>query len=159
MVPMSTRLTHRAAIPVTPRARRAVRGSGHKALSRAVSTAAKLAMAMAVVSLGLLARPALAQDKKTVVVLEIQGAPPKLMAALEKALKGKYILVPASKWNSAATKLNATGQGADEICYLDISASPEGRGALLDVVARTADRVFAAFIRHQLGGRAFSRAH
>ena len=34
-------------------------------------------------------------------------------------------------------------QGADEICYLDISASPEGRGALLDVVARTADRVFA----------------
>ncbi len=34
-------------------------------------------------------------------------------------------------------------QGADEICYLDISASPEGRGALLDVVARTADQVFA----------------
>jgi cyclase len=34
-------------------------------------------------------------------------------------------------------------QGADEICYLDISASPEGRGTLLDVVARTADQVFA----------------
>ena len=33
-------------------------------------------------------------------------------------------------------------QGADEICFLDISASPEGRGTIVDVVARTADRVF-----------------
>ena len=34
-------------------------------------------------------------------------------------------------------------QGADEICFLDISAAPEGRSTLVDVVARTADRVFA----------------
>ncbi|MBZ0230889.1 MAG: imidazole glycerol phosphate synthase subunit HisF [Deltaproteobacteria bacterium] len=34
-------------------------------------------------------------------------------------------------------------QGADEICFLDISASPEGRSTILDVVARTADQVFA----------------
>ncbi len=34
-------------------------------------------------------------------------------------------------------------QGADEICYLDISASPEGRRTIVDVVARTADQVFA----------------
>jgi cyclase len=34
-------------------------------------------------------------------------------------------------------------QGADEICYLDISASPEGRSTILDVVRRTADQVFA----------------
>ena len=34
-------------------------------------------------------------------------------------------------------------QGADEICYLDISASPEGRATLVDVVARTAEHVFA----------------
>ncbi|MBS1121370.1 MAG: imidazoleglycerol phosphate synthase, cyclase subunit [Deltaproteobacteria bacterium] len=34
-------------------------------------------------------------------------------------------------------------QGADEICYLDISASPEGRSTLVDVVARTANQVFA----------------
>jgi cyclase len=34
-------------------------------------------------------------------------------------------------------------QGADEICFLDISASPEGRSTILDVVARTADCVFA----------------
>jgi len=34
-------------------------------------------------------------------------------------------------------------QGADEICYLDISASPEGRSTLTDIVSRTAERVFA----------------
>jgi len=32
--------------------------------------------------------------------------------------------------------------GADEICFLDISATTEGRGALLDVVAATAERTF-----------------
>ncbi|HEY4243920.1 MAG TPA: imidazole glycerol phosphate synthase subunit HisF [Kofleriaceae bacterium] len=34
-------------------------------------------------------------------------------------------------------------QGADEICYLDISAAPEGRATLVDVVKRTADEIFA----------------
>jgi cyclase len=34
-------------------------------------------------------------------------------------------------------------QGADELCFLDISASPEGRSTLVEVVARTADQVFA----------------
>ena len=34
-------------------------------------------------------------------------------------------------------------QGADEVCFLDISASPEGRSTLVDVVARTANQVFA----------------
>ena len=33
-------------------------------------------------------------------------------------------------------------QGADEICYLDISAAPEGRSTLVDIVARTANQVF-----------------
>jgi len=33
-------------------------------------------------------------------------------------------------------------QGADEICFLDISAAPEGRATIVDVVARTADCVF-----------------
>lgn len=33
-------------------------------------------------------------------------------------------------------------QGADEICFLDISASHEGRGTLYDVVSRTADVCF-----------------
>lgn len=33
-------------------------------------------------------------------------------------------------------------EGADEICYLDISASPRGRPTTLDVVRRTAENVF-----------------
>ncbi len=33
-------------------------------------------------------------------------------------------------------------QGADEICFLDISASPEGKATMVDVVAHTADCVF-----------------
>ena len=33
-------------------------------------------------------------------------------------------------------------QGADELCYLDISASPEGRSTIVDIVRRTADQVF-----------------
>ncbi|GAB4559004.1 MAG: imidazole glycerol phosphate synthase subunit HisF [Haliangiales bacterium] len=33
-------------------------------------------------------------------------------------------------------------QGADEICFLDISASAEGKATMIDVVARTAERVF-----------------
>ena len=34
------------------------------------------------------------------------------------------------------------GAGADELCFLDISASHEGRGILLDVVTRTAEACF-----------------
>jgi cyclase len=33
-------------------------------------------------------------------------------------------------------------EGADELVFLDVTASVEGRGAILDVVARTADEVF-----------------
>ena len=33
-------------------------------------------------------------------------------------------------------------EGADEICFLDITAAPEGRGTLLDIVERTASQVF-----------------
>src|SRR5579885_2937427 len=32
--------------------------------------------------------------------------------------------------------------GADELCFLDITASHEGRDTLYDIVARTADTVF-----------------
>jgi len=41
----------------------------------------------------------------------------------------------------AAARYDA--QGADEITYLDISATQENRGTLLDLVTRTAARVFA----------------
>ncbi len=33
-------------------------------------------------------------------------------------------------------------QGADEICFLDISASPEGKSTIIDIVKHTADCVF-----------------
>jgi cyclase len=33
-------------------------------------------------------------------------------------------------------------QGADELCFLDITASVENRGTLLDIVARTAETCF-----------------
>ncbi|HRQ60667.1 MAG TPA: imidazole glycerol phosphate synthase subunit HisF [Alphaproteobacteria bacterium] len=33
-------------------------------------------------------------------------------------------------------------QGADELCFLDITATHQGRGTLLDTVSRTADSVF-----------------
>lgn len=33
-------------------------------------------------------------------------------------------------------------QGADELCFLDITATHENRGTILDVVGRTADQVF-----------------
>jgi len=33
-------------------------------------------------------------------------------------------------------------QGADELCYLDITASPEARSTIVDIVRRTADEVF-----------------
>ena len=33
-------------------------------------------------------------------------------------------------------------QGADEICFLDITATHEGRGTMVDVVRRTAKHVF-----------------
>src|SRR5262245_57020270 len=33
-------------------------------------------------------------------------------------------------------------QGADELCFLDITASVEGRGAMIDVIERTADACF-----------------
>ena len=32
--------------------------------------------------------------------------------------------------------------GADELCFLDITASHENRGIILDVVARTAEQIF-----------------
>src|SRR5207247_6829503 len=36
-------------------------------------------------------------------------------------------------------------EGADEIVFLDIDASPEERGTLIDLVSRVADRLFVPF--------------
>ena len=50
-------------------------------------------------------------------------------------------LIDAGDPVEAAARYDA--QGADEITYLDISATQENRGTLLDLVTRTAARVFA----------------
>jgi cyclase len=49
-------------------------------------------------------------------------------------------LVDAGDPVEAARAYDAAG--ADEICFLDIAATVEGRGALLDVVSRTAEQCF-----------------
>ncbi|MGL4728910.1 MAG: imidazole glycerol phosphate synthase subunit HisF, partial [Bosea sp. (in: a-proteobacteria)] len=49
-------------------------------------------------------------------------------------------LVDAGDPVEAAKAYDAAG--ADELCFLDISASHEGRGTLLDVVTRTAEACF-----------------
>jgi len=49
-------------------------------------------------------------------------------------------LVDAGDPVEAATAYDAAG--ADELCFLDIGASHEGRGTMLDVVRRTAERCF-----------------
>jgi hypothetical protein len=60
----------------------------------------------------------LAQDKKSVAVLAIEGAPPKLQKAIENALKKDYTIVPEAKWNAAAKKLNVTGHGTEEVALI-----------------------------------------
>ena len=49
-------------------------------------------------------------------------------------------LVDAGDPVEVASRYDA--EGADELCFLDITASHEGRPIILDVVARTAERVF-----------------
>ncbi len=83
----------------------------------------QLPRAILVVLVGLLTlawqpTAALAQDKKSVAVLAIEGAPPKLQKAIENALKKDYTIVPEAKWNAAAKKLNVTGHGTEEVALI-----------------------------------------
>ena len=49
-------------------------------------------------------------------------------------------LIDAGDPVEAAAAYDAAG--ADELCFLDITASHENRGTLLDIVQRTAERCF-----------------
>ena len=60
-----------------------------------------------------------------------------------RVVKGTRFLELRDAGDPVEQAIAYDAQGADEICFLDISASPEGRSTLVDVVARTADRVFA----------------
>src|SRR5437016_11443206 len=59
-----------------------------------------------------------------------------------RVVKGVKFLELRDAGNPVATARVYDQQGADELCFLDITASHENREIILDVVARTADQVF-----------------
>lgn len=68
--------------------------------------------------LGTLPGTAQAQEKKTVVILDIQGGNKQLQTAITNALKDRYTIIPLAKWNAAAKKLNVAGQGTEEVAMV-----------------------------------------
>jgi cyclase len=59
-----------------------------------------------------------------------------------RVVKGTRFVDLRDEGDPAALAARYAREGADEIVFLDISAAPEGRGTLLDVVTRTARDVF-----------------
>ena len=59
-----------------------------------------------------------------------------------RVVKGVRFVDLTDEGDPAELAARYAAAGADEICFLDITAAPEGRGTLLDVVERTASRVF-----------------
>ncbi len=67
---------------------------------------------------------------------------PCLDVASGRVVKGTRFVDLVDEGDPADLAARYADEGADEIVYLDIAAAPEGRGALLDVIERTARRVF-----------------
>jgi cyclase len=67
---------------------------------------------------------------------------PCLDVADGRVVKGTRFVDLTDEGDPAELAERYAREGADELVYLDISAAPTGRGTLLDVVARTARRVF-----------------
>ena len=59
-----------------------------------------------------------------------------------RVVKGVHFRDLVDAGDPVAAAKNYDGQGADELVFLDISASCDGRGTMLDVVRRTAREVF-----------------
>ena len=59
-----------------------------------------------------------------------------------RVVKGVRFLDLKDAGDPAEIALHYDREGADELCFLDITASHEGREIILDVVARTAEQVF-----------------
>jgi imidazole glycerol-phosphate synthase subunit HisF len=74
---------------------------------------------------------------------------PCLDVANGRVVKGTRFVDLVDEGDPAELAARYAAEGADEICFLDISATPEGRGTLLDAVERTARR---AFIPLTVGG-------
>jgi cyclase len=59
-----------------------------------------------------------------------------------RVVKGVRFVDLADAGDPVEVAARYDAEGADELCFLDITASHEGRPIILDVVARTAERVF-----------------
>ena len=59
-----------------------------------------------------------------------------------RVVKGVRFVDLTDEGDPAELAARYAAAGADKTCFLDITAAPEGRGTLLDVVERTASRVF-----------------
>ena len=62
-----------------------------------------------------------------------------------RVVKGVQFLDLRDAGDPVAAAAAYDEQGADELCFLDINASHEKRGTLLDLVARTADAIMIPF--------------
>jgi cyclase len=74
---------------------------------------------------------------------------PCLDVANGRVVKGTRFVDLVDEGDPAELAERYAADGADELVFLDISAAPEGRGTLLDIVERTARR---AFIPLTVGG-------
>ena len=71
--------------------------------------------------------------RRVVVCLDVAGG---------RVVKGTGFLNLRDVGDPVALATRYEGEGADEVVFLDISASAEDRGTLLDVARRTAERLF-----------------
>jgi imidazole glycerol-phosphate synthase subunit HisF len=71
--------------------------------------------------------------QRLIVCLDVRGG---------RVVKGTRFVALRDVGEPAALAAHYEQEGADEICFLDISASAEERGTLLDVARRTAERLF-----------------
>jgi imidazole glycerol-phosphate synthase subunit HisF len=71
--------------------------------------------------------------RRLVVCLDVKGG---------RVVKGTRFVALRDVGDPAELAARYEREGADEICFLDISASAEERGTLLDVARRTAERLF-----------------
>ena len=67
---------------------------------------------------------------------------PCLDVANGRVVKGTNFVDLVDEGDPVELAIRYAAEGADELVYLDISAAPEGRGTLLDLVERTARTVF-----------------
>lgn len=76
----------------------------------------------------------------------MNGPAPRIIPCLDvkggRVVKGVRFEALADMGDPPTMAARYEAQGADEVVFLDIGATPEGRGTLLDVVRRTAETLF-----------------